>query len=216
MTQHLQSLFAIDKCEGWEEFFHAQYENILPLLVGLIADVELFDKTVYPQYESIFKAWSFCKPEDIKVVILGQDPYPGGQATGLAFAVRQDTSPLPPSLANIFKEIEDEGLGYPEDNTLSAWALQGVLLLNSSLTVEKGSPRSHAGTWEHFVWQSLKFLLQKNPDVRCMAWGKSAQTMTLGLPFKEVVRTTHPSPLSASRGFLGSGIFKRFPEIKWA
>lgn len=166
-------------------------------------------KVFLPHPDNIFKALELTPRDKVKVVILGQDPYPTkGHAHGLAFSVPPHISPLPPSLRNIFKEYQND-LGYPtpRNGDLRVWAERGVLLLNSILTVEEGKSLSHAGIgWEKLSYEVVKTLVNKG-DVCFVLWGKKAQEYEAACAPCPVVRSPHPSPLS--KGFLGSKPFSR-------
>lgn len=172
---------------------------------------------VYPRGDEIFAALDAIAPDDVKVVILGQDPYHGeGQAHGLSFSVRRGVQ-IPPSLANIHKEIEsDLGLPRPRHGSLQAWADRGVLLLNALLTVEKGSPLAHKGKgWESFTDAVVQIVADSDKPTVFMLWGAYAQKKGQGIDDERhlVIRSVHPSPLSATRGFLGSKPFSRANEF---
>jgi len=163
---------------------------------------------IFPKGKHIFRALDTCSFEDTRVVILGQDPYPTkGHAHGLCFSVEPDIRPLPKSLVNIFKEIQtDLGQPFPEHGDLSRWAKQGVLLLNSTLTVAEGKPESHARKgWEQFTDAVIQQLSQRKSQVVYMLWGNKAQEKAATVnPLENLVlKTVHPSPLSAHRGFFG-------------
>lgn len=189
---------------------------------------EYESQTIYPPARFIFKAFELCPPESAKVVILGQDPYHGpGQAHGLAFSVNEGV-PIPPSLNNIFKEVSaDTGAGIPETGNLTRWAGQGVLLLNSVLTVREGKPKSHAGMgWEELTDAAIKYLSDTGENIVFLLWGADAIRKSKFIdPSKHLVLTSpHPSPLSAYRGFFGNRHFSRANEylqqhgkapIKW-
>ncbi len=168
---------------------------------------------VYPPAALMFRAFDLCPVDQVRVVILGQDPYHGaGQANGLCFSVNPDTDP-PPSLVNIFQELETD-LGRPAhtDRTLESWAKQGVLLLNSTLTVRSGAPTSHAGKgWEEFSDQALKLVAARKDPVVFILWGAYAQRKGAFLDGTKhlVIKSPHPSPLSSYRGFFGSRPFSR-------
>jgi uracil-DNA glycosylase len=179
-------------------------------------DVSYKKTTVFPTEENIFAAFKHCPFEDVKVVILGQDPYHGaGQAHGLSFSV-PDGIKIPPSLRNIYKEIaSDLGREIPESGNLEHWAKQGVLLLNSTLTVEKGQAGFHQGWgWETFTDEVIKNVSEEKKHVVFLLWGKFAQDKA-GLIDESkhlILKTTHPSPLSAYRGFFGSKHFSKTNE----
>ena len=170
-------------------------------------------KTIYPPPKRIFAALEATPFEQVKVVILGQDPYHGpGQAHGLCFSVMPGVPP-PPSLENIFREIErDLGLARPDHGCLLPWARQGVLLLNSVLTVERGSAGSHQGKgWEGFTDAIVDRLNREREGLVFLLWGSYAQAKgkLIGTQRHYVLKAPHPSPLSAHRGFIGCGHFSR-------
>lgn len=168
---------------------------------------------VFPPAGKIFRAFDLCPLDSVRVVILGQDPYHGpGQANGLCFSVNPGVD-LPPSLKNIFQELEID-LGRPPhtDSTLESWARQGVLLLNATLTVRSGSPTSHAGRgWEEFTDEALKVVAARKDPVVFLLWGAYAQRKGAFLEGTRhfVIKSPHPSPLSSYRGFFGSRPFSR-------
>lgn len=177
-------------------------------------DDEYRTKVVFPNYEDIYKVFSLTSFSTIKVVILGQDPYhKKGQAHGLAFSVKGSTT-LPPSLKNIYKEIESD-LTVKKDfssGNLEQWAQQGVFLLNTILTVEDGSPLSHKGKgWEYFTDAVIKTISDDSEHVVFMLWGKYAQQKEVLIDTKKhlVLTAPHPSPFSARTGFFGSKHFSR-------
>ena len=168
---------------------------------------------VYPPEADVFAALHLTPFADVKVVILGQDPYHGpGQAHGLCFSVRPPTPP-PPSLKNLFTELEsDLGLPRPSHGSLESWARQGVLLLNTTLTVRAGQAASHQGKgWETFTDEVLRAVDAKPERVVFMLWGASARKKVrlIDISRHVVIESAHPSPLSAHRGFLGSRPFSR-------
>ncbi len=168
---------------------------------------------VYPPEADVFAALHLTPFADVKVVILGQDPYHGpGQAHGLCFSVRPPTPP-PPSLKNLFTELEsDLGLPRPSHGSLESWARQGVLLLNTTLTVRAGQAASHQGKgWETFTDEVLRAVDTKPEQVVFMLWGASARKKVRLIDTSRhvVIESAHPSPLSAHRGFLGSRPFSR-------
>ena len=173
-------------------------------------------KVIYPPSKKTFSSLNLSPLDTIKVVIIGQDPYHGeGQANGLAFAVEQGID-IPPSLRNIYKEIElDLGKVSPNHGDLTFLAKQGVLLLNSVLTVEKGNPSSHSGKgWEKFTNKIISILNTKD-DLVFMLWGNYAQKKGSIIDIKKhrVLRAPHPSPLSANRGFFGCKHFSKANEF---
>ena len=172
---------------------------------------------VFPEEKNVFTALELTPFESVKVVILGQDPYHGfGQAHGLSFSVQKGT-PLPPSLKNIYKELqEDIGGELPTEGDLSHWAKQGVLLLNTVLTVEEGNANSHKGMgWERLTNHLIESLNELNHPVIFILWGKPAQDKEklITNPNHVILKAPHPSPLSAYRGFFGSKPFSRVNDI---
>ena len=172
---------------------------------------------VFPEEKNVFNALELTSFESVKVVILGQDPYHGfGQAHGLSFSVQKGI-PLPPSLKNIYKELqEDIGGEFPTEGDLSHWAKQGVLLLNTVLTVEEGNANSHKGKgWERLTNRLIESLNELNHPVIFILWGKPAQDKEKLIinPNHVILKAPHPSPLSAYRGFFGSKPFSRVNDI---
>jgi uracil-DNA glycosylase len=170
-------------------------------------------KTIYPPGPLIFHAFEATPVEQVKVVILGQDPYHGPkQAHGLSFSVQKGVPP-PPSLINIFKELhEDTGMPIPNHGYLEKWALQGVLLLNASLTVRAGEPMSHAKIgWHHFTDAVIRTLSQKREHLVFLLWGKFAQDKIKLIDEHKhcILKSAHPSPLSAHNGFFGNRHFSK-------
>jgi uracil-DNA glycosylase len=170
-------------------------------------------KVVYPSHDEVFAALHLTPFNEVKAVILGQDPYHGpNQAHGLCFSVRQGVA-LPPSLENIFKELEqDLGCAPPNHGCLEHWARQGVLLLNATLTVQRGRAASHQGKgWETFTDEVLRAVSGKEERVVFILWGSSARRkkMLIDTSRHTIVESPHPSPLSASNGFFGSRPFSR-------
>jgi uracil-DNA glycosylase len=172
---------------------------------------------VFPEEKNVFNALELTPFESVKVVILGQDPYHGfGQAHGLSFSVQKGI-PLPPSLKNIYKELqEDIGEDLPTEGDLSHWAKQGVLLLNTVLTVEEGNANSHKGKgWERLTNRLIESLNELKHPVIFILWGKPAQDKEKLIinPNHVILKAPHPSPLSAYRGFFGSKPFSRVNGI---
>ena len=172
---------------------------------------------VFPDEKNVFNALELTPFESVKVVILGQDPYHGfGQAHGLSFSVQKGI-PLPPSLRNIYKELqEDIGGELPTEGDLSHWAQQGVLLLNTVLTVEEGNANSHKGKgWERLTNRLIESLNELKHPVIFILWGKPAQDKEKLIinPNHVILKAPHPSPLSAYRGFFGSKPFSRVNDI---
>lgn len=185
-------------------------------------------QTVYPPAARIFSAFDLCPFDKVRVVILGQDPYHGpGQANGLCFSVN-DGVPMPPSLVNILKEVcSSTGAPMPNSGNLERWARQGVLLLNSTLTVDAGNAASHAGKgWETFTDSVIKTISESRDGIVFMLWGSYAISKGKLIDRSKhlVLTSPHPSPLSAYRGFFGNGHFVKANEylkmrkeepIKW-
>ena len=172
---------------------------------------------VFPEEKNVFNALELTPFESVKVVILGQDPYHGfGQAHGLSFSVQKGI-PLPPSLKNIYKELqEDIGGELPTEGDLTHWAKQGVLLLNTVLTVEEGNANSHKGMgWERLTKRLIESLNELKQPVIFILWGKPAQDKEklITNPNHVILKAPHPSPLSAYRGFFGSKPFSKVNEI---
>lgn len=173
-------------------------------------------KVIYPQNDEILSALDLTPFGDVRVVIIGQDPYHGpGQAQGLSFSVRRGVR-IPPSLRNIYKEIEAEfGVKMPAHGDLTGWAQQGVLLLNATLTVEKASAGAHQKRgWEEFTDAIIRALNDHHEHVVFMLWGSYAQKKGAFIDRRKhlVLESVHPSPLSAHRGFLGNGHFAKANE----
>ncbi len=169
--------------------------------------------TVFPPGSLIFNAFDLTPLDRVKVVILGQDPYHNyGQAMGLSFSV-PDGCPIPPSLQNIYKEIAtDVGIPTPTSGDLTHWARQGVLLLNATLTVQAHSPKSHAGWgWERFTDHVIQVLSQRREHLVFLLWGSDAQRKEMYIDSAKhcILRSVHPSPLSAYRGFFGCQHFSK-------
>lgn len=175
--------------------------------------VEYKEKTIFPKQTEIFNAFRYTSFNDVKVVILGQDPYHGvGEAEGLSFSVKEGIR-KPPSLVNIFKELKDD-LGYqiPENGSLVSWANEGVLLLNTVLTVEKDKAASHKGYgWETFTDSVIKKLNEKKEPIVFIFWGNFARSKKSFITNHHhfIIESPHPSPFSAYNGFFGSRPFSK-------
>lgn len=199
--------------EKWDKILEEEYkkEYFIKLLKTL--QIEYRTKTIFPPKHDVFRAMRLTDYDNIKVVILGQDPYHGeGEAEGLSFSVR-DGIRKPPSLKNIFKELEDD-LGYkePQSGSLVKWAKEGVLLLNSLLTVEKDKPLSHKKLgWERFTNEIIKKINEKETPVVFILWGAYAKSKKNYITNKNhyIIESTHPSPFSARNGFFGSKPFSK-------
>ncbi len=191
-----------------DEFHQEYYQALRKHLIQ-----EYQTRTIYPDMYDIFNALHFTSYQDVKVVILGQDPYHGpNQAHGLSFSVKPGV-PAPPSLQNIFKELQsDLGCTIPNHGYLKKWADQGVLLLNTSLTVRAGQANSHAQIgWHLFTDKVIALLSQRQNPVVFILWGKNAQTKQsiIKAPQHFIIKSVHPSPLSAHAGFFGSKPFSK-------
>lgn len=198
---------------SWGDFLRTEFEA--PYFADLMAFVrsEYAKERVYPQRSKIFRAFDDCPLESVMVVVVGQDPYHGpGQANGLCFSVNPGVS-FPPSLVNIFKEVSsDLGTEKPLDGDLGRWADQGVLLLNSILTVRDGNPGSHQGRgWERFTDSVIRLLSEEYKHLVFMLWGGYAQRKGVIIDRSKhlVLEAPHPSPLSVYRGFFGCKHFSR-------
>lgn len=177
---------------------------------------EKLQHTIYPAEENIFNAYNTTDFENVKVVILGQDPYHGvNQAHGLAFSVLNGVK-HPPSLVNIFKELSDDiGCAYPETSELTKWAQQGVFLINAVLTVREANAASHQNMgWEQFTDATIKAISEKKEHVVFILWGRPAQMKEKLIDKSKhlILKAPHPSPLSSYRGFFGSKPFSKTNE----
>jgi uracil-DNA glycosylase len=201
---------------SWKEQLGNEFEKeYFSNLIHFIKE-EYQTQTVYPPGKEIFRAFDKCAFEDVKVVIIGQDPYHGvGQANGLCFSVRDGVRP-PPSLVNIFKEInKDLGKPIPKSGDLERWAEQGVLLLNATLTVRGSSPGSHQNKgWETFTDAVIKMVSSLKTNVVFLLWGAYAQKKGEVIDRSKhlVLMSAHPSPFSADRGFFGCKHFSKANE----
>lgn len=211
----------------WDEVLSEEVKKDYFKNLGIFVKSEYKNKTVFPPYKNIFDALRFTDYDEVKVVILGQDPYHGlGEAHGLSFSVKEGIK-MPPSLLNIFKELKSD-LGIERTKTdLTDWAKQGVLLLNSIMTVIKDSPLSHKNKgWEFFTDNIIKKLNEREDPVIFVLWGNFARSKKslITNPRHKIIESAHPSPLSASRGFFGTKPFSKInnylkqmnkDEIKW-
>jgi len=213
---------------SWKELLKEEFEaDYFKELKGFLLK-EKQNHIVYPPGRHIFSAFDCTPFEKVRVVLLGQDPYHGhGQAHGLCFSVSSGITP-PPSLVNIFKEIENDlGISRPKHGNLEKWAKQGVLLLNATLTVRANQAGSHQGKgWERFTDAAIKLLSKKREDLVFLLWGNYAisKKSLIDASRHFILTSPHPSPLSASRGFLGCSHFsktnqflisKGYPPINW-
>jgi uracil-DNA glycosylase len=197
----------------WDNLLKEEFQKEYYLRLRQFLKSEYRTKTIYPNMYKIYEALRLTSYEDTKVVILGQDPYHGpNQAHGLAFSVQEGVD-IPPSLANIYKELEtDLGCYIPNNGCLVPWAKQGVLLLNTSLTVAAGQANSHRNVgWEIFTDQIIQLLNDKRTPVVFLLWGNNAKSKAAYITNSRhlVLTSVHPSPLSASRGFFGCRHFSR-------
>lgn len=199
--------------DSWKELLNEEFEKHYFRELAEFVKNEYKTATVYPPPRFIFNAFNACPADKVKVVILGQDPYHGrGQANGLSFSVNEGVA-LPPSLQNIYKEIEaDLGKKVPGSGNLERWAKQGVLLLNATLTVQAGKPLSHQNKgWEQFTDAVIKALSDKKVHLVFILWGAYAQRKGVVIDTSKhlVIKSAHPSPFSAANGFFGSKPFSK-------
>lgn len=201
----------------WEEVIALEKQKDYYKNLKNEIDKKYEETIVFPEKENIFKAFTLTKLDNLKVVILGQDPYHNvNQAHGLSFSVMEGVK-TPPSLVNIYKEIkEDLGLEIPKSGNLTKWAKEGVLLLNTVLTVRAHQAYSHRGKgWEIFTDKAIESLNQKKDPVVFLLWGRPAQEKEklIKNPIHKVLKAPHPSPLSAHRGFFGCRHFSKTNEF---
>lgn len=198
--------------KGWDIVLKEELQKDYFKKLGVFVRSEYKQKVCFPQYKDIFNALRYTDYDDVKVVILGQDPYHGvDEAHGLSFSVR-DNVKRPPSLANIFKELEDDLGIKKENNDLTEWAKQGVLLLNSIMSVVKDRPLSHKDKgWEIFTDNIIRLLNQREKPMVFILWGSYARSKKQLITNKNhyVIESVHPSPLSAYNGFFGSRPFSK-------
>lgn len=202
--------------KNWYEHLKDEFQKPYFKKISDFLNTEYQTKTIYLKNENVFNSLNYVKYEDVKVVIIGQDPYhEPNQAHGLSFSVENDVK-LPPSLVNIFKEIKEE-YGYQNVNgNLKNWAKQGVLLLNSVLTVEKGKANSHKDIgWQNFTQSIIKLLNKRESPIVFILWGAYAKKLGEFITNKNhlILTSAHPSPLSAYNGFFGCGHFKKANEF---
>lgn len=213
----------------WDEILGEEFQQPYYLELREFLKKEYFTQTVYPPMNDIFNALRYTSYRNTRVVILGQDPYHGaGQAHGLCFSVKSGVT-RPPSLQNIFKELQAEfGMPIPRCGELTGWAKQGVLLLNTTLTVREGQPQSHKGKgWERLTDKIIECIDKKPSPVVFLLWGNHARSKRALIrdPAHPILQCAHPSPLSAHAGFFGCGHFQKAneylrsvgePEIDWS
>lgn len=203
---------------SWQKLLKDEFEkSYFPELVTQVKQAYAA-KDVWPKGSAIFNAFDKCPFDQVKVVILGQDPYPTpGHAHGLCFSVQEHVKPFPKSLNNIFKEIkEDIGIDVPPNGSLERWAKQGVFLLNTVLTVNAGEPNSHKEFgWETFTARVIQEISNNLEGVVFLLWGTQAQKKLELIDENKhhVLKTVHPSPLSAHRGFFGCKHFSKANEL---
>lgn len=213
---------------AWDEELKEEYKKeYFTELMNFVKE-EYKNKIIYPKQNEVFNAFRYTDFDNVKVVILGQDPYHGlNQAEGLSFSVSDDVL-KPPSLKNIFKELEsDLGIPFPKHNSLKPWTKQGVLLLNAVLTVEEHKPASHKGKgWEIFTDDVIEILNKREKPIVFILWGAFARSKKNLITNKQhyIIESAHPSPFSARNGFFGSKPFsktnkflreKGLEEIDW-
>ena len=201
----------------WDEILQGEFEKPYYKLLRQFLVYEYRTQTIYPKAENIFNALRYTAYRDVKVVILGQDPYHGeGQAHGLCFSVQRGVA-IPPSLLNIYKELHAElGCNIPNNGYLEKWTWQGVLLLNTVLTVRKDHANSHRNKgWEIFTNRVIEVLNERQDPIIFLLWGNNAKEKQslITNPNHYILTAPHPSPLSASRGFFGCGHFAKTNEI---
>lgn len=203
---------------SWKDLLAQEAEQPYYKLLETFLERQYMEETVYPKKENIFNALRLTDYDHVKVVILGQDPYHGpNQAHGLSFSVEKGQK-LPPSLKNMMKELQqDIGCDIPEHGDLTSWAKQGVLLLNTVLTVQAGKANSHKGQgWEQFTNAIIEHLAKREQPIVFLLWGKPAQSKRILIERISsnhiILQSPHPSPLSAHRGFFGSKPYSKANE----
>ena len=200
----------------WQQVVGEEFDKPYYLQLREFLKQEYFNETVYPPMGDMWNAFRYTDYPDVKVVILGQDPYHGpGQAHGLSFSVKEGVK-HPPSLQNIFKEMHaDIGVPIPQQGTLTKWAKQGVLLLNTVLTVRAHEAHSHKNQgWEQFTDRVIEKLSEREEPIIFVLWGRPAQQKErlIDTSRHAIIKAPHPSPLSAHRGFFGSRPFSQINE----
>lgn len=201
----------------WDELLSGEFQKDYYRQLRQFLISEYRSRKIFPPMNDIFNALRYTSYSDVKAVILGQDPYHGeGQAHGLCFSVKKGTPP-PPSLQNIFKEINSElGIPIPNHGELTEWAKNGVLLMNTVLTVRESSPNSHRGQgWEIFTDRVIELLNQRETPIVFLLWGANARSKAKLItdPRHLILQCAHPSPLSAHNGFFGCGHFAKANEF---
>lgn len=201
----------------WDGLLYSEFQKEYYIKLREFLKNEYATQTIYPEMGNIFNALKYTAYEDVKAVILGQDPYHGpNQAHGLCFSVQKGVK-APPSLQNMFKELNsDLGIPIPKSGELTSWARQGVLLLNTVLTVRAGQANSHKGMgWEIFTDRIIELLNMREKPIVFLLWGGPAKTKSklITNPNHHILSTVHPSPLSAYNGFFGCKHFSKTNEI---
>ena len=201
---------------SWDKLLAEEFEKPYYIALRQFLKEEYCTQTIYPNMHDIFNALQTTSYEDVKVVILGQDPYHGeGQAHGMAFSVQPGVK-TPPSLVNIYKELQSTmGCYIPNNGYLMKWAKQGILLLNTVLTVRAGKPQSHKGKgWEIFTDRIISILNEREDPIIFVLWGAPAKKKAslITAPQHKILTAAHPSPLSAYNGFFGCNHFNQINE----
>lgn len=214
--------------KSWKKILNSEFKKeYFNSLVSFLKD-EYKNNIIYPPGKKIFSSFDYCPFNKVKVVIIGQDPYHGiNQANGLCFSVNKEIK-IPPSLFNIFKEIKnDVGIDIPDHGDLEGWAIQGVLLLNSILTVRKNLPGSHSNKgWEIFTDKVISIISKNKNNIVFLLWGNYAKSKLKNIDRNKhlILTSSHPSPFSANNGFFNSFHFSKtnnylkknnIREIKW-
>lgn len=197
----------------WQDLLQEEFTKDYYLRLRSFLKDEYKTKTIYPKMDDIYSAFRYTAYKDAKVVILGQDPYHGkGQANGLSFSVQKGIA-IPPSLLNIYKELQTEyGIAMPPHGDLTDWTKQGVLLLNTCMTVREGMANSHKGMgWETFTDRVIALLNERETPMVFLLWGANAKSKAALItnPKHLILTAVHPSPLSAHGGFFGCGHFQK-------
>ena len=201
----------------WDEILSGEFDKEYYLRLREFLKKEYFSRRIFPDMHDIFNALKYTSYNDVKAVIIGQDPYHEiGQAHGLCFSVREGVK-IPPSLVNIFKELEDD-LGIPpaKNGTLTKWTQEGVLLMNTVLTVREGQANSHKGMgWEIFTDTVISHLNRREKPIVFILWGANARAKKalITAPQHKILEAAHPSPLSAYNGFFGCRHFSKANEF---
>ena len=202
---------------NWDKLLEEEYKKEYFQELMTFIKNEYKEKVIYPKQNEVFNAFRYTDYNDLKVVILGQDPYHGpNQAEGLSFSVSNEVL-KPPSLKNIFKELEDDlNIPFPKNNSLKPWAKEGVLLLNAVLTVQEHTPTSHKDKgWEQFTDNIISIINKKTTPVVFILWGSYARNKKklITNPIHCIIESPHPSPFSAYNGFFGSKPFSKTNEF---